>query len=109
MLVVAEYVRWALIVLGLVYLVTESAIFAPVRVPFARRHVLAETLIYCPSCTGFWVGLCVALWSWPAFHGALSVVESGIAAMALGALWSVWRGGNPIHSIEMTSDHSQTS
>lgn len=94
---VALMLRWALLVLGLIYLVTESAILTAPRVWIARRGLLAAVFVYCASCTGFWIGCAVALWTWP-FDMAPAwehVLEGGVAAMALGALWSSWKGGNP--------------
>lgn len=86
----ADVVRWALVVLGCIYLVTEASIATPVRVRIAVLHPLLEALIYCPACSGFWLGLSLCR-----FWGPLSfstAVASGLAAMALGAIWSSWRG-----------------
>jgi len=82
----SELVRWALLTLGLVYLTTESAIFSPVRVALARRALLLETLLYCPACSGFWLGL-VTSWAWPGEVWWLRLAESATAGIALGALW----------------------
>jgi hypothetical protein len=107
----ALLIRWALIVLGTVYFLTESAIFAPVRVWIAGRGVFAMTLIYCASCTGFWVGLALASWFWPfglVDAGWTQIIEGGVASMALGALYSAWKGGNPAFDVEAPlHDHTK--
>ena len=84
---------WALVHLGLVYLVTEAAIFAPVRLAVSARGPLWTTLIYCPGCSGFWLGLaCAPLWPGPPWWLALPC--SGLAGMGLAATWSKATGGN---------------
>lgn len=104
-------IRWALVVLGLVYFFTESAIFAFTRIAIARRGMLLATFIYCPSCTGFWIGLGLGAWLWP--YGVVDVPwtqvgESGVAAMALGAIWARLRGGNTAWDVEAPlHDHSE--
>ena len=102
----ALLIQWALVVAGCVYFVTDSAIFAPVRIKLAKGSWFRAGLFYCPACFGFWAG--VALYGlWPleleatlpssAFgwdipwlsHRAvpLTWLVSGTAAMARGALW----------------------
>jgi len=67
---------------GVIYVVTSSVIFAPIRVVIASWGPFFTAGIYCPKCVGFWVGLVleVALavdpWSWATlrvafFSGAL--------------------------------------
>lgn len=87
---IADLARWALVVLGAIYFVTEASIATPLRVRIAVAHPLLEALIYCPACSGFWLGV-----SLHRYWGELSVqaaIGSGIAAMALGAAWASWRG-----------------
>ena len=110
----ALLLRWALLILGAVYFLTESAIFASIRVEFARRSALLGVFVYCARCTGFWLGLALASWTWP--FGVIEaprwfqIIEGGVAAMALGAIWSAWRGGNPAWTAEepLHHDHPQT-
>lgn len=84
---------WALVVYGISFIITGAKIFRPVRrllgpvdasrpdVIDAHRRVEVKNpvrrffadLIYCPVCTGFWVGLCLSL-------GGLRIVE-GIALL----------------------------
>lgn len=90
--------HWALIVAGLIYLVSRSYIFGIVRVRIGmlltaavqRAHISAElrgilrVLIYCPACIGFWIGVgATPLWPYDGFGQPLG---SGIAAMLLGSL-----------------------
>ena len=81
---------FSLLVVGVVYIVTQSAIFHLPRVWIADRHVMLEMLIYCPACTGFWVGVVLSLLG----YGNLSWLEGGIVACAIGALWGVYGPGN---------------
>ena len=78
-----DLILWALTGLGMVYLFTESAIFGPMRIAIAVQGPFWESLIYCPKCVAFWVGLALA--------GALPRVwwlASGFALMGLVAwLW----------------------
>jgi hypothetical protein len=89
--------RWLLMVIGIVYMITSSVIFGPFRVWLTKDSTFRRTLFYCAACTGFWVGVGLGLASyWPMDYGVdpisalLEAVESGFAAMAVGAAWSVW-------------------
>lgn len=94
-----ELIRWALLTLGLVYFTTESVLFSVARVALARRGgVMLETLLYCPACSGFWLGLATS-WAWPGDVWWLRLIESAIAGMALGALWSAAHS-NPMWGAE---------
>lgn len=103
--------RWALLVFGLTYFVTESAILMRPRVWIAKRGAWATLFIYCTACTGFWIGLASSHWLWPFHAGApwswLRCLESGVAAMALGAIWTSINGGNPAYEVEaeLLHDH----
>ena len=91
----AGWLTWALTLLGLVYLVTEAAITAPLRVPLARLHPLLASLLYCPACSGFWIGLGLyGLYPGEAIPTFLRAVLSGLGAMALSTTWSKATGGN---------------
>lgn len=100
------WIAWALLVLGFVYLFTEASIAAPYRVILSKIHWVLSTLVYCPSCTGFWVGLGLALVGINPFETldpqawwALKLY-GGVGAMGLVATWSAWRGGNPAWAAE---------
>ena len=78
--------EWALWTLGMIYLVTEASIFHLPRAWFASKSLLAGQLIYCPACSGFWVGL-ASWWMWP--HDSFPLIPA-VAALGLGALWGSW-------------------
>lgn len=85
------WISYALVVIGLVYLLTQSTIFAPLRMIFRETigkfplggHFLA-VLIYCPTCSAFWFGCGVQkffnMYPVNSFH---PILESGVAAVGL--------------------------
>ena len=81
-------VRWACVMVGLIYFTTESAFFAPVRVRLARSSDFLRMLLYCPACSGFWLGLLISS-QWPD-RGPAYVLMSGIAGMGVGAMWATF-------------------
>jgi hypothetical protein len=90
----ATFIHWALLSVGLIYFITDSLIFSHVRVALARGSLFRIGLFYCPACMGFWVGAALGLGGWwPIERGldgwgpVFEALESGIAAMALGAFW----------------------
>lgn len=101
-----ELLRWLLVLMGLVYFFTESALWGPVRIALVERpdggqRLGWRVLVYCRSCTGFWVGCALgALGYWPFAwpqgaplwatwaQAGVAAVESGAAAMAVGAMWT---------------------
>jgi hypothetical protein len=83
-----DLARYALLVLGCTYIVSQSTIGSSLRQAVAQIHAILATLIYCPACTGFWVGV-VFYQAWP-FAGPMQMVESGLAACAIGAMWGAW-------------------
>jgi hypothetical protein len=91
---VTDLARWALVVIGAVYFVTESALFAPVRVALARRSALLALGLYCPGCAGFWLGLAAAPLLFAHEPWWLALLLSGLAAMGLATTWSKLTGGN---------------
>jgi hypothetical protein len=50
--------QWALAVIGLTTIVTQSKLFAPLRRGFEywTRSKSSQSLLHCPMCIGFWVG-----------------------------------------------------
>lgn len=89
----ALLLHWALVVGGLIYLISRSYIFGPLRSAIGRLSLQyaslvwrnwVRILIYCPACIGFWIGVCATpLWPYDGFGRPLG---SGIAAMLLGSL-----------------------
>jgi hypothetical protein len=102
----ALLIQWALVVSGCIYFVTDSAIFASSRIALAKGSWFRTGLLYCGGCLGFWAGAGLSGF-WPleleatlpssVFGWAIPWLEhrtvpltwlvSGIAGMALGALW----------------------
>lgn len=100
-----DFLRWLLLFWGFVYLVTQSAILRRMRMFFLQYITGFGLFLYCPSCTGFWVGglllggvwpwggqgLC---WPWDVLNGELlfPAAQSAIAGLACGRLWGVFAG-----------------
>jgi hypothetical protein len=93
--------RWALVVIGFVYLLTESGFFMPLRLLVRKLGRLATTFIYCPACTGFWIGGVLGyLGWWPWVDWPTQLLQSAVAATAVATTWSKLTGGNPMYSLE---------
>ncbi len=73
------------ILVGLIYLITRSSIFAPIRTALAVSSKLLGLLLYCPACSGFWIGVVYALIYVQPWLGC---VQLGLASMGLGAIAS---------------------
>ena len=99
--------------LGLVYIISQSVIFSFLRVRIARLNPLFEALLYCPSCTGFWVGLMLgALGIYPRLPNCFEpilddvwfagAVISGLLVMIVANGWWGWlyQGSNPAYAAE---------
>lgn len=101
-----DAIVWITFVLGVTYTITESALFMPVRIALASSlGIYVQTLVYCASCTGFWVGLGTALLADKVF--VLPGVEAPDAyfwlpfsSLAIGSLYSVYRGEHPTFAVE---------
>lgn len=97
------WIAWSLLVVGWVYFITESAVFAPIRMGFASTSPVCLTFIYCPGCTGFWVGALLGSFEvWPITDtaGFWIIGSSAIASMGLAATWSKLTGGNSAWTAE---------
>lgn len=99
-----DHLPWILLVLGLTYVVTESAIFMLVRVWLASvGGEYVETLLFCPACTGFWAGVLVSLFG---FLNVLPIVPPHavfwmpFASCAIGAVYGHFRGEHPTYHFE---------
>ncbi len=85
-----EVLQYGLTLIGIVYIVSQSLIFKPIRLIVSSLGLL-EVLIYCPSCVGFWVGLLLHWVGYYPFHvKGFWVVEPGIVGCAFGAIWSAY-------------------
>jgi len=51
--------QWALTVVGLTTIITQSKLFAPIRRGF--ENLTGSKFLCCPMCMGFWVGFGLSL------------------------------------------------
>jgi hypothetical protein len=88
-----EYIYWLLYTLGITYVLSASsfgALYRSVIAMFCRFYIpktislWIEAFIYCPACTGFWVG-CL-MWALPAPHYFYAPLDGGIVGMLAGLL-----------------------
>lgn len=82
-------IRFVMLTLGLTYIVTQSSIFILLRLWLNAKAQLLGTLIYCPACSGFWIGMVLGLlgaWPLPTILGPL---DAAIAACGLMATWAM--------------------
>ncbi len=56
-----DALRSAFLLLGLTYLLTQSSIFAPLRIAIRLRNPFLAQMVYCPACSGFWIGATLSL------------------------------------------------
>lgn len=83
-----QLLYFTLIVAGVTYVLTQSLIARPYRRAVASLGGFWAALVYCPPCTGFWVGLGFGFTElWP---GPGRPLYAAIASMALMALWKEW-------------------
>lgn len=81
-----QLLHFALLTLGVTYIVTQSSIMILPRMWVTARAPLMGTLIYCPACTGFWVGCGLQLGH---DFGLGNVVAAGVVACGLMATWAM--------------------
>jgi hypothetical protein len=100
-------VEWSLLVVGLTYWLTMSGIFAPLRLLIASAGAFWEALIYCPMCTGFWVGAALGVCHAHTFdvsrmHLVANTFASAFAAMGLMfvVIHAATGGANPAYNAE---------
>jgi len=95
------FLRYVLLLWGIVYFFTQSAIMLPWRCAVSLNPFLA-TLAYCPACFGTWVGFCLfSFFPWQSPHLVITVLESGLAAMSLGRVWQKFFGDPSLFEHEM--------
>lgn len=75
---VSLFLCWWAVVWGATMISTQSTLFAPFRRRSAQLNIWLGTLVICPMCTGFWVGVAA---SFLHLHGP---------AEALASPWPVW-------------------
>lgn len=103
-------VKFTLLVLGITYIITQSAIGTPVRLVVSKLGRFFAALIYCPACTGFWVGGTLGALGykpWPMFSHPQLILETAIAGCALMALWKEYGPQVDVWALEQGSDQTQ--
>lgn len=107
---------WALVLCGLIYILTEAVIFQPVRRALTAGLSPTSkltTLVYCPSCAGFWLSTGLRIFGFQIFQAddlivldidsfavsAVEVIAQGAAGTAVGAIWLSFR--RDTNNIEM--------
>ncbi len=80
-----QLLHFALLTLGITYIVTQSSIMILPRMWLASKSSLARTFIYCPACVGFWVGTGVELGG----NFGMHPLQAGISACGLMATWTL--------------------
>ena len=84
-----DLLHYIFMLAGLTYLITQSVIFRVFRMQLAKAGSFGEALIYCPACTGFWLGAALTpLWPFKAL--VFAPLESAVGACGLMALWQEW-------------------
>ena len=99
-------VYFSIVALASIYVLTESVIGGLWRVcitsVFKRTPIQnwVTILIYCPACTGFWIGLCLWFFGWADWtHDARNEpMVAGCAGLLLGLALSKLI---PLHSFEI--------
>jgi hypothetical protein len=90
-----HWIRYTLILWGLAYIVTQSAIMLPFRRLMLRMNVVLGVLAFCPACSGFWLGAglgAVGIYG-PALAPLSSAwIESALISTILGYLWGTYYG-----------------
>jgi hypothetical protein len=92
------WLHFALMVIGVTYLLTHASIATPFRVAFARGSWFRTALIYCPMCVSFWVGLALG----PMLGVGTMYLDAGFCAMAITHVWFfiTEQGVNPAWGVE---------
>jgi hypothetical protein len=92
---VFHWVRYVLILWGLVYIVTQSAIMLPFRIGLLRMSTFFGALVFCPACSGFWLGLILGapgIYGPPLSQYSYAWAESAVISTVLGYFWTVYFG-----------------
>ncbi len=90
-----QWFTFLVLQMAIVYLFTESILFAGVRIGLARQNAWVATLCYCRACFGFWVGAALGMVDnvvdlVPTLHAVrgLHVGLAGATGMMFGYAWT---------------------
>jgi hypothetical protein len=116
---VSGWITYALLTVGLVYLITQSTILMPLRVALTRGSHFRAALFYCPSCTGFWVGTGLAFAGLvPERNYTLGIVFGGVLSVAIAHIWSAltqqgvnpaWEAEQPLREVQHNAPQEETT
>jgi hypothetical protein len=81
--------RFALLTLGFTYLLTQSSIFVLLRLWINARWPFIGTLVYCPACSGFWIGGVLGLFGAYPLPTLFGPVDAAVVACGLMATWTL--------------------
>lgn len=104
-----DFLRFALLVTGLVYLLCTSLIFSPLRRGLVKLTEMA-VIVYCPTCSSFWIGFVLSIMGLSPFGVRpqwYEVIETGIFAVAITTVWVqlLYHGVNPAYLAEQAGGH----
>lgn len=90
-----HWARFVFIVWGLAYLVTQSSIMLFLRLFVLKHSRFFGTLVFCPACSGFWIGVLLGVVG--LYGPALAPLspawfESALIATVLGYFWGKYFG-----------------
>lgn len=91
-----SWLVYFLLTLGVVYLLTESYILAPYRMFASSTGLFFRVLVYCRSCTGFWVG--ATLNAYFPMHHPLRPLLSAFCVMLVGYVWTALTDNNAFYA-----------
>ncbi len=84
-------IQFVLMLWGLVYLLTTSSIFAGVRMAAMDLHPMLGQLVYCPACSGFWIGgLLSVVSAWPLPPLLWAPLDAAISSTGIMAIASAY-------------------
>lgn len=95
---------------GAIYVLTESAIFAPVRIFLSARSIFLQTLLSCAYCTGFWVGMLLDIAMTRGFDAADHLLAGLLtigSVAAVRVLQPTFLPGPPDYEREITDEERQ--
>jgi len=62
-----NYILFILMCMGISYSISTEMVTIGIRSWIKKKSNFLGDLIYCPICTGFWVGLILGIWITPLF------------------------------------------
>ncbi len=104
------FLKFALLLLGITYVITQSAVGMPIRWLVSKLGRFFTALIYCPACTGFWAAAALAALGyapWQAHTYYHQIIESAIAGCGLMAIWKEYGPQTDVWALEQGNVQTQ--